>query len=103
MKLRNMAVVYIFNDDKMLMLYRTGSRVFKGSLWTGVGGHFENEELNDPEKCVLRELSEETGINEKDIADLKLKYITIRRCKEEIRQQYIYFAKLINKNIKLIE
>jgi 8-oxo-dGTP diphosphatase len=66
-------------------------------------GDFENEELNDPEKCILRELSEETGIYEKDIADLKLKYITIRRYKEEIRQQYIYFARLINKNIRLAE
>lgn len=102
MKLRNMATIYISNNDEILMMFRTGSRVFKGSLWVGIGGHFENDELNEPEKCVLRELFEETGITNNDIVNLSLKYITIRKANEEIRQQYIYFADLSNKNINIL-
>ncbi|MDF2685349.1 MAG: hydrolase [Clostridia bacterium] len=102
MKLRNMTAIYIFNEDKILMLYRIGSIVFTGPLWTGVGGHFEDNELNEPEKCILRELFEETGITVNDINGLNLKYITIRKSKDEIRQQYIYFAELINKSIGLL-
>lgn len=64
MKLRNMATVYICNDNKILMMYRVGSRVFKGALWAGIGGHFEMDELNEPRKCAVRELFEETGILE---------------------------------------
>ena len=59
-KLRNMTAVYLFREGKLLMLYRVGSRVVAPS-WCGVGGHFEQAELNDPRACALRELREETG------------------------------------------
>jgi 8-oxo-dGTP diphosphatase len=101
MKLRNMTVIYIINNDKILLMYRVGSRVFSGALWVGIGGHFEQEELNEPEKCILRELFEETGITENDISDLKLKYITMRKAKEEIRLQYVYFANLKNEKVSI--
>ena len=60
-KLRNMTAVYLFREGKLLMLYRVGSRVVAPS-WCGVGGHFEQAELNDPRACALRELREETGL-----------------------------------------
>lgn len=101
MKLRNLATIYIFNGDEILLMYRTGSRVFTGSLWAGIGGHFENEELNDPTACVLRELSEETGLTKNDICDLQLKYITIRMATDEIRHQYIFFANLKSKDVSI--
>ena len=60
--LRNMTSVYIFKDDKVLLLYRQGGRVVN-DVWTGsAGGHFENYELNNPESCVLREMKEELGM-----------------------------------------
>ena len=86
-----MASIYILNQDKVLMLYRIGSRVVAPS-WCGIGGHFENNELNNPEKCILRELYEETGIKSEDICNLKLKYITLRLKNGEIRQVYFFFA-----------
>jgi len=98
MKLRNMTCIYIENDDKILMMYKTKSRFWNAPKWTGIGGHFEENELNEPDKCILRELFEETGITEKDITPVRLKYITIRKTDTEIRQQYIYFAELINKS-----
>lgn len=98
--LRNMACIYIFHEDKLLMLYRVGSSVVD-SCWCGVGGHFEKDELNDPESCILRELFEETGLRKSDIAHLQLRYITLRRKNDEIRQNHYFFADLLNKEFVL--
>ena len=96
-----MTTIYILHGEEILLLYRIGSRVFKKPLWVGVGGHFEEYELNEPERCVLRELKEETGMTLCDIERPVLKYITMRRTQDEIRQQYIYFANLKNKDVVL--
>ncbi len=78
----------------MLLLYRQGSRVVN-DVWIGsAGGHFEEKELNDARACILRELKEELNIPEMWIDHLKLKYITLRRTKGEIRQNYYFFADL---------
>lgn len=37
MKLRNLATIYLCNNDKVLLMYRVGSRLFKDSLWAGIG------------------------------------------------------------------
>lgn len=94
--LRNMTAIFIECRGKILLLERIGSRVFDEPAWVGIGGHFEPEELNDPRHCVLRELWEETGIREEDLSDICLKYIVLRQKKEEIRQNYYFFAKLKN-------
>ena len=92
-RLRNMTAIYITRGDEMLMLYRVGSRVVEPS-WCGIGGHFEESELNDPYACVLRELEEETGIRRDMMEDIRFKYVTLRLKKGEIRQNYYYFANL---------
>ena len=92
-KLRNMTAVYLFREGKLLMLYRVGSRVVAPS-WCGVGGHFEQAELNDPRACALRELREETGLTEESLEELRLRYITLRMKNGEIRQNYYFFAGL---------
>ena len=93
-KLRNMSSIYLSKGDKMLLLYRQGSRVVN-NMWIGsAGGHFEENELNDAKKCVLREMQEELGITESQIDSLKLRYITLRRTKGEVRQNYYFFANL---------
>ena len=94
MKTRNMTSLYLVRGNEILLLYRQGSRVADG-LWTGAaGGHFEEYELNDPEACVLREMNEELGLHRDDIKGLHLRYITLRRTKGEIRQNYFFFAAL---------
>lgn len=100
--LRNMTSIYIISKNKILLLYRVGSRIVKPS-WCGIGGHFEKEELNNPKACALRELFEETGITESDIEDIKLKYITLRMKNNEIRQNYYYFTNLRNEEIDISE
>ncbi len=98
--LRNLAGIYITCEDKMLLLYRIGSRVVQPS-WCNIGGHFEEYELNDASACVLRELFEETGITESDITNLKFKYVILRNKNNEIRQNYYFFADLKDKDFKL--
>ena len=94
MKLRNMTSVYLTGKRGILCLYRIGSRVVSNRYIGSAGGHFEQEELNDPRSCVLREMQEELGLTEGDVENLQLRYITLRRMKGEIRQNYYYFAAL---------
>ena len=102
MRLRNIATIYVFNGDCILLMYRIGSSLFTENIWVGIGGHFESEEMNNPQKCVLRELQEETGLNSDDIKNITLKYITTRKTNNEIRQQYIFTADL-NKELSLTD
>ena len=94
MKLRNMTSIYLVNDTGVLCLYRMGSRVANNQYIGSAGGHFEENELNDPRKCVLREMNEELGLTESDIEGLRLRYITHRLKNGEIRQNYYFFARL---------
>lgn len=92
--LRNMTSLYLTYGDRMLLLYRQGSKVVN-NVWIGsAGGHFEEGELNDAKACVLRELTEELQIDESYIENLSLRYITLRRKDDEIRQNYYFFAEL---------
>lgn len=87
-----MTAIYLSKDNRMLLLYRQGGRVVN-NVWVGsAGGHFEPTELNDPKACVLRELREELGLDGSRIRGLALRYITFRRTKGEIRQNYYFFA-----------
>lgn len=94
MRLRNMTSVYFAEEDRLLCLYRIGSRVVGNKHVGAAGGHFEKEELNDPRACVLREMWEELGLTEEDVEGLTLRYITHRHMAGEIRQNYYFFGKL---------
>ena len=94
-KLRNMTSVYLTGERGILCLYRIGSRVANNLYVGSAGGHFEQGELNDAKKCALREMQEELGLTESDVADLKLRYITLRLKNGEIRQNYYFFGKLL--------
>lgn len=102
-KLRNMTSIYLMKNDKVLLLYRQGGRVVN-DVWTGsAGGHFEENELNDAKACVIREMKEELGLNPEDIDGITLRYVTLRYTKDEIRQNYYFFAELkdnVNDDLK---
>lgn len=94
MHLRPMTAIYITRGEKILLLYRIGSRVVGNSYTGSAGGHIEAEEYRDPRACMLRELQEETGLTEDSLDGLALRYITMRRKDGEVRQNYYYFAEL---------
>ena len=93
-KLRTMTSVYLTGEKGILCLYRIGSRVVSNRYIGSAGGHFESCELNDARACALRELQEELGLTENDVADLQLRYITLRKMNGEIRQNYYFFGRL---------
>ena len=94
MNLRPMTAIYLTRGEKILLLYRIGSRVVGNSYTGSAGGHMETEEYRSPKACVLRELQEETGLTEDALEGLRLRYITLRRKDGEVRQNYYYFAEL---------
>ena len=94
MNLRPMTAIYLTRGEKILLLYRMGSRVVGNSYTGSAGGHIEAAEFCDPRACVLRELQEETGLTEEALDGLRLRYITMRNKAGEIRQNYYYFAAL---------
>lgn len=95
-KLRNMAGIYLTCGDKILLLYRQGSRVVNNLWVASAGGHFEAFELDDARACVLRELQEELGLKLDQLTDLRLRYATLRSMEDEIRVNYYFFAELKN-------
>ena len=57
----NTSLCYIEQDGKYLMLHRVKKvNDVNQDKWVGIGGKFEDKE--SPEDCVLREVSEETGL-----------------------------------------
>ena len=97
-----MTGIYLLKEDKILLLYRQGGKVVN-NVWTAsAGGHFEKDELNDAQACVIRELKEELGLCPEDVDGLQLRYIALRNVKGEIRQNYYFFAELkdsVNENL----
>lgn len=91
-RIRLLTAAYLFNNDHVLLLKRSKGRQLAADLWTGIGGHIEKDELNEPKMACLREIFEETGIHESKIKNLKLRYIILRKDKEEIRQHYIFWG-----------
>ena len=92
--LRNMTSLFFIREDGLLCLYRIGSRVANKKYVGACGGHFEEDEVDSPEKCALREMQEELGLKDTDIEDLTLRYVTLRYYNGEIRQNYYFFARL---------
>lgn len=92
--LRPMTGIYLLQGDRILMLHRHGSKVVDGLWVASAGGHFEECEMKDPAACVLRELREELNLAPEQLRDLAMRYVTLRRVGEEIRQNYYFFAEL---------
>ncbi|MEK4199952.1 NUDIX domain-containing protein [Cytobacillus sp. FSL K6-0265] len=94
MRLRQMAVAFLINqNDEVLLLQKPSSHAFLPGKLVPIGGHMEPEEINDPERTIIREVKEETGL----ILDkLQLKYIVhrLKADENEVRVQYVFFAKL---------
>ncbi|SDI12291.1 NUDIX domain-containing protein [Paenibacillus naphthalenovorans] len=100
---RMIATALLFHDNDLLMMKRSLTRTLSPGLWAAVGGHLEPEEINDPQAAILREIHEETGLLPEDIADLRLQYILLRLNQKEVRQQFIYTASALRRDVGLTE
>lgn len=94
----NYTCAFLENNGYFLLIKRAPDRDVNPNLWSGIGGKIEPSEINDPFSACVREIKEETGITSKNIDDLKLRYIIIRKYKDVIRQSYIYFGKVNTKS-----
>lgn len=92
--LRPMTAIYLTRGEKILLLYRMGSRVVGNSYTGAAGGHMEPKEYNNARACILRELREETGLTADALDGLSMRYVTMRLKGGEIRQNYYFFAGL---------
>jgi len=94
----NYTCAFLENDGYFLLIKRASNRDVNPNFWSGIGGKIEPSEINDPYSACVREIKEETGITSKNIEELTLRYIIIRKHKDVIRQSYIYFGKVNTKS-----
>lgn len=90
--LTNGTAAFLRHGGNYLLMKRAPNRKIAPDVWSGVGGHMERGELNDPQTACLREIWEETGITAEQIRNLTLRYIIVRRYRDTIWQTYIYFG-----------
>jgi 8-oxo-dGTP diphosphatase len=92
--LRMMSTALLWNKhDELLMMKRALTRTLSPGLWAAIGGHLEPHEISQPRTACLREVWEETGIEQDEIQDLRLQYVLLRLNGQEIRQQFFYVGK----------
>ncbi len=73
--LKAYVAVFLFRDNRVLLLRRSEDRRFAPGLWTGVGGRVALDEMADLEGAALREVLEETGLAAGDVSDLKIQVV----------------------------
>lgn len=92
MNIRVLSGALIIEGNDYLLMKRAETKRIAPGMWGGVGGHAEPTELNSPKTTCLREIYEETGIKEKDLENLDLKYIIMSRNNIEITLIYYFIA-----------
>lgn len=92
MNIRVLSGAFIIEGNDYLMMKRADNKRIAPGMWAGVGGHVEPDEINNPKTSCLREVYEETGIEEKYFNKIDLKYIILRRDKLEISLIYYFIG-----------
>ena len=92
MNIRILSGAFIIEGNSFLMMKRADHKKIAPGMWAGVGGHAEPNEMNNPKATCLREIYEETGIEERHLKELNLRYIILRRNKAEITLIYYFIG-----------
>ncbi|RAV23051.1 hypothetical protein DQG23_02290 [Paenibacillus contaminans] len=87
-----MATAFIMNDGRFIMMKKTNSKLFDFEFWTALGGHLEPNEINNARKACLREIFEESGLQENELKELDMRYVLLRQKEDEIRMQFVFFG-----------
>ena len=88
-KTRLFAGVFLRWQDEVILMERGSHKKIAPGLWSGIGGHIEQSEMNSPITACLREIEEETGILPAQINTLDLRYFIL--CKSEETLDSIYY------------
>ncbi len=67
--------VFLFRQDRVLLLRRSTHRGFAPGMWAGVGGRLDPEDGGDLRIAALRELREESGIAADSLEGLSLRVV----------------------------
>jgi len=103
MEARQMSTAFLTNENHVLLMKKQSSKLSDRPFWSGLGGHLEPEELNDPKQACYREIHEESGLTAEEMEGLELRYILLRLKDDEIRQQFVYFGETKTTNVTASE
>ena len=87
-------LIFLFNNNKVLLIKQNEKEKIGFGRWNGVGGHVEKGE--NPIESAKRELLEETGLI---IRKLSLRFITILEKEENIGISLFIFTGRTNQRI----
>jgi len=85
-------VVLLHHNGRYLLLQRAASKRFAPGRWTGIGGHVEPHEWNTLREAALRELGEESGIQEQDLEHLVLRRVLLHARPNDPLTLLLYFT-----------
>lgn len=92
MHISSVAVAFLRNQNKYLLMKRAKTKKHYPDVWDGVGGGVESCELSEPTNAILREIFEETGFESMHISNLTLRYLHINKHDSNLVNHYIFFA-----------
>lgn len=100
MKFRNIVMVFLEYEGRILLMKRGLHKAIGPGAWAGIAGHIKGEEINRPYDACYREIQEETGLAKKDIDQLALKYIIYNRLEEETVVNHIFYGRTKTDQVK---
>ena len=92
MNIDNYAGAFLKRDGHYLLMKRSPNKKHAPGLWAGIGGRMDACDQGSPEKTILREIEEESGIAPDKVISLRLMYIIIEAYDGDINQLYIFFG-----------
>ena len=87
-------VILLTHGGRYLLLQRAAGKAFLPGLWTGIGGRVEADEFHALSASALRELAEETGIGQDQLADFVLRRVLLLTRDEQLIMVLYFTARL---------